>query len=236
MGSVPGRDLTPISSPHLGTERCRACSRARRGTSAPPGRRSWHPRSASSRRTCRKAVKRQVLSRRAGGRRPGSPCRRSPRLSPPEALPAEEQHLTPAAREGPSDLGHLRAQAQLVQTPRAKHRRSCVHPHLAPCGGGEPHRCGGREWPHIVLECQEEGPSETFPRPTCRQSGCPRSRTHRSVGRCTRTVKSCSIAPARRGRLFLIRMKCSTDFTRSAGLPRSARMRRAGAGEEKGGN
>lgn len=53
------------------------------------------------------------------GWRLGSPCRRSPGLSPPEVLLAEQQHLTRLAREGPCDAGHLRAQAQLIQTPRA---------------------------------------------------------------------------------------------------------------------
>lgn len=136
-GGVSGKDppLTPVCSPHLGTGRCRACSRAPRGTSGPQGWGSGDPPSASSRRTCRKAARRQVLSRLTGGFRPGSPYRRSPWPSPPEVLPAEQQHLTPAAREATGDLGHLWTQAQLVQTPRAYHRRACVDPHLAPCRG-----------------------------------------------------------------------------------------------------
>lgn len=109
----------PVCGHHLGTGRCRACLRAPRGTSGPHRWRSWDPPSASSSPTCGKAARRQVLSRRTGVWRRGSPCRRSPWLSPPELLSAEQQHLTHATREGPSDLGHLRAQAQLVQTPRA---------------------------------------------------------------------------------------------------------------------
>ena len=86
-----------------------------------------------------------MLSLRTGVWRRGSPCRRSPWLSPPEHLSAEQQHLTPATRKGPSDLGHLLAQAQLVQTPRAEHRRACVDPHLAPCRGEGSYRPGRRE-------------------------------------------------------------------------------------------
>lgn len=57
----------------------------------------------------------------AAGRRmaPGLPLPAVRVVSPPEVPPAEQQHLTAAAREGPGDFGHLRAQAQLVQMPRA---------------------------------------------------------------------------------------------------------------------
>lgn len=96
-----------------------------------------------------------------------------PVLSPPEVLSAEQQHLTRAAREGPSDLGHLLAEAQLVQTPRAQHRRSCVDPHLAPCRKEGSHRPGGREKAHILLEHQKGKPGEIFRRLACPQSLCP---------------------------------------------------------------
>ena len=62
----------------------------------------------------------ETVAEPAGSRMaPGLPLPAVPGLSPPEALPAEQQHLTPGARQGPGDLGHFRAQAQLVQTPWA---------------------------------------------------------------------------------------------------------------------
>ena len=79
MGGVSGRDPPPtlVLIPHLGTERCREYLWAPRGTSGPLGWRSGDPPSVSSRRTCRTAARRQLLSRRAVGWRLGSPCRRS---------------------------------------------------------------------------------------------------------------------------------------------------------------
>lgn len=98
-GGVSGRHppLTPVCSPHLCTGRHHACPRAPRGTSGPQGWRSWDPPSASSRRTCRKAARRQV-SRRAGGWRPGSPCRRS-RWSHLQNFPLLNSSTLPPPRE-----------------------------------------------------------------------------------------------------------------------------------------
>lgn len=63
---------------------------------------------------------RQVLSGQTDRRvAPGLPLPPVLGLSPPEVLSAEQQHLPPAAGQGPGDLSHLRAEAQLVQTPRA---------------------------------------------------------------------------------------------------------------------